>query len=1070
MMQEGILLPKNITNIKYINSGLKKYLENSKSAEQIYPIDFLRVLYQEDRNKFYKIIEEMKLRGFEFIFNKNNNVLPNYIVDTYPYILVDKLNGQGFKEIDFSNIGLGGFINKFNVIDDGFFNFVPLNGFKMLNNNIDIETLRKNFERVNFRLICDEKNHKVEMDKVLNEEIEKREDKNSNEIDVLFSENKYVSFKAFCKERNITLLSEITDGILQDYSMQKYIGIGKLNAVRSLLEESNYFDVCGNGAQKIVVYYGYDSIEKVFSDNKYNKFVDYCKSKDINIIGQLTSENLIEFSNTSNIGRKKVADVTEILANYIKCEREEFSNLKFDIGDLSDNIKGLYINDIIRFLDIDITFVDNRKIAELEGYTYEQLKESYNIYDLYEVNKRLRNLKSLNEIISESFSSLDDRKLKFIREKNIENKTLEQIGKENNCTRERVRQLVKEGEDKLINSLKLNGFLTFMRLNGKYLSYITKERAIDLLGEYSKLIINIMEKNDNLIFYNDTLEIFYFDQEYISLNILLEYLDELPEIIVYYEYRDEFRDIFTKVGVVDLDEKYIENVFRKLGLIKYGEALCKSKLTSTMVLEYIFENYIKEPIRVDKEGVKYLDYLSKKHLNYPLEITVKSVEGRVRESNKIILVDKLSFCWHNEEVIPDLLIKSIDEYIIARFEEVDQINCEELFNKFKVDFKKCRINTKQYVNSIVKYYLGEKYEVGHGNTLNIYKDENGKLDREQILSNKLLELGGQSTKEKLSETLNWPIYKIEQTVSSSNEMLMWDKYGICHINNILITVAEIEELIKIINLCLKDGFTTSYMILNEMRFDKILAGLINKNNISKGNQVANLIKIYCDKFKINRQFITNETCISKSFEDVVIYTFNDKTSRSEILKFYYKYGYKEITSRNMLNKLLMNKIYIETDEDTLHYYEKVKIDNDVIDKLIKYIEGEMGEKEYLSLSLLKGYKMKLPRIDFRWNQYLIKSLLVERGYKHFIKKFNDYRFDKLVVARENSVINTFEELIAYVIKYEYKGNMHETFLYDFLAEKGILRQQNLISDKKFPYEIKNGELINIDEFGTVTLK
>ena len=128
-------------------------------------------------------------------------------------------------------------------------------------------------------------------------------------------------------------------------------------------------------------------------------------------------------------------------------------------------------------------------------------------------------------------------------------------------------------------------------------------------------------------------------------------------------------------------------------------------------------------------------------------------------------------------------------------------------------------------------------------------------------------------------------------------------------------------------------------------------------------------------------------------------------------------------------------------------------------------------KEYISISNLKGYKRRLPDIGFRWNPYLMKTILVMNGYRQITKVYNDYRFDKIVLVKENSLITSFEELVYFVLKNEYDGNMHERDVYEFLMEKGILREQDSPYSKVLPHELKNFDnLVNVDNIGIVTLR
>lgn len=155
----------------------------------------------------------------------------------------------------------------------------------------------------------------------------------------------------------------------------------------------------------------------------------------------------------------------------------------------------------------------------------------------------------------------------------------------------------------------------------------------------------------------------------------------------------------------------------------------------------------------------------------------------------------------------------------------------------------------------------------------------------------------------------------------------------------------------------------------------------------------------------------------------------------------------------------------------LYPAEKLEVSDAVVSELVQLVEEARDEKEYISLHNLKGYKRRLPHIGFEVEPFPYETILVENGYRHITKIISDYRYDKIVMVKEDSSISSFEELVHFVLKHEYAGNMHERSVYDFLVEKGIVREQDSPSSKVLPHELKNVDnLVNVDELGIVTLR
>lgn len=173
-------------------------------------LEFMRNLYKKDTLKFYSVRDELILRGIIFKTAYQNNFFPHFYIEESPYLKVTS-NGELFKKIDFSLLGLPHFISHFNVKDDLFFNRIPLHGFIFLSKNISVEFISNVFNSAGFTIISERK---------INEE-------NFNKkIDQIFVEKNFSTFRRFCKLNNYIYLSDLSIEKIEAFGNLR--GVGKL--------------------------------------------------------------------------------------------------------------------------------------------------------------------------------------------------------------------------------------------------------------------------------------------------------------------------------------------------------------------------------------------------------------------------------------------------------------------------------------------------------------------------------------------------------------------------------------------------------------------------------------------------------------------------------------------------------------------------------------------------------------------------------------------------------------------------------------------------------------------------
>ncbi|MEH6917669.1 hypothetical protein V7Y60_26705, partial [Priestia megaterium] len=350
------------------------------------------------------------------------------------------------------------------------------------------------------------------------------------------------------------------------------------------------------------------------------------------------------------------------------------------------------------------------------------------------------------------------------------------------------------------------------------------------------------------------------------------------------------------------------------------------------------------------------------------------------------------------------------------------------------------------------------------------KNDNDKLDAETIVVNTIKEIGGSCTKSNLQEILKWPMYRIDLTISNSYKLVPWGENQVILFNDIGLTDEQKAGLLNLVNRSMTDGYTSIGVVYKELMFDRHLSALISQKGIDNKSKLAAIIKILKPTLRGHTNFMYEEGCMFTSFEEVILHHFNEGASRREIQNFALEHGYGDIMAGNLLSRLIEQEELIELDFDLLYPAHAFEISEEAVNQVIHFIEEQMKGKEYISLSNLKGYRRKLPSINFRWNPYLMKSILLKNNYRQINKIYRDYRYDRVLLVKKDSKIQTFEELVHFVLKEEYSGNMHEMNVYDFLVEKGVFREQDYAHNKVLPHEIKGySNLVNVDNIGIVTL-
>ena len=903
----------------------------------------------------------------------------------------------------------------------------------------------------------------------------------------IFNERKYKMFREFCKTKNIFHIGSIDEKVLIEFSNMKGIGKTRVKDVLNKLETLNIFlDLIKDNPiidiDKFKI--GQENflkdlkINHIFSHPKFKIFRSYCSSNGISTVLDITNDDIINYRNYRGVGEKKYMEFIETLKLSIDnamIERQLFSNDKFKISNEAyEKYKNIKLSTLANIFNIK-GINNNLYIRDIQGKTYDEIIEDKTeeiLDELTKLSTKLNTIKNIDEIVNIALSKLNDKESMTIIARFIENMTLEETGNILELTRERVRQIEKKALKKiqsifnkysLINSLKL-------MFNSNEFFYLKElEKSID---ENNIFIINLIKEGKiKNLFYFKYLDLVFFYNIDKKVKLLNKELEQFPDHGLIPDFIENIEEIISNLFGINLEYNQVIRLLEEMGYKIYEYYFSKSKLSYTAILEILFKYHFKEPIRLDEVALDKFNKLTREIFNNDYVWIERNTDSKLRNIEEIILTDRKTFCHIDNLSNNIFLMNQIKSYIDSYLEVKEAINVEILFNEFKEPCLQNNIDNKVHLYSLIKYNFGEYYNTSFGNTLTFTMKNNREIKTvEERLNDFIINNGGIVKKNKIAECFQWKRSRIENIISNSEKLITFETNEMSSIDIIFKDINEIQEFNTIVSDSMDNGYSTANIIFNKMLFNPITFNLINRNGIKQSSTISNIIRKINPKISGHTNFLYYKDSKYKSIYDVIKEKFPERVNRREIYEFAILLGYSTSTANIILNNLIDNKYYKEISVDELVPTNKFIIDICIIQKLKDMILSEMGLEEYISLSGLKNYRTNLPNISFRWNPYVMRSILEDHGFKSIKRKNGDYRYDCIIIVKEESKINYFDELVYYILKYKYKGNLQEQLVYDYLVSLGLLRYQQDKYNQILPYEIAKSDLFYIDNIGRIELK
>lgn len=689
----------------------------------------------------------------------------------------------------------------------------------------------------------------------------------------------------------------------------------------------------------------------------------------------------------SKINNYTKFDTAIFAFNYLKTFDANISKLKNTIERIKRNYMTLSIYDVFEFSELEKRLLIKANVSTLADFCSINLFGlmillSIHFIDFVNVLDTLSI--SIKKVIDDAYSVIDDKNLDILYRRNgytdSKRYTLEELGKESNVTRERIRQLEAKTVVKVKNIAKENNNILYSFYNselGKRKPYITLDR---LKSKYDSDFINkillLFEYGESDITYDSKYQILYnkttneittmINDEIDKIGIVaepaeIEKCDLFALNIVKYNYRKITDNLFIKSGYayrdlyLDLIEKAFPNGF------------------------YVNNDDYDKFVHTVKERYKINEDIPSKH-------SLEAMIGR----GGFVQFDRGAYISSKYAVSlePDFADRILDYIGQNEFTYYNAI-----FDEFEKELTKIGIKNRYYLKGCLDKYLPDDMTTKRDYI--VCGDTN--ITPYEAIINKLRSFPGRFTKNDIKEAFagikDYTIYNY--LYSEIENGLIWISMNeYIYVNNYNIdddTKKQLKDYIEFLFKNVGSKLLTSKKIYAKMQFTN--KELFEKLNLTNGHfELFSIIKALFKEYYYSRPYIYLD-------ED-------EYNTRSSIVQNYVRqfdsFNYKMIQdyqSKLNLGVLYsylsfmenMSDEYVQVDVDEMVKIEKMNLSEIKLNEIKKSIDLILDNFDVIDTTKFNGYSL-LPKIGFIWNKYLLAGIVRSYFSEFYDIKNTDNRY------------------------------------------------------------------------------
>lgn len=844
-------------------------------------------------------------------------------------------------------------------------------------------------------------------------------------------------------------------------------------------------------------------IEEVYFENKFNRFLEYCQQESITYMSQLRGFDFFKLLNVKGIGKGKFEDIRAVYETYLisKTDDETLGNgqKKYETAksEHHENLNGLMfknVNDELAEMDISLLSglgIRRKMINRFMENGYVQIGDLKNISE-FEVsritgNRKLKEFRNIEKTLSKNFVTIFADVLEnftnerdfAIFQKRMDGKTLQELGKEYQLTRERIRQKIKNLASKIdvfmIHVLKLvvddESYVIDPLLNVS--TDCIQEKKLTNLYEnehYGKILVQWCKMNNDFV-YLDFAKVFVRSRmsrdgiEEELLNIAESFIGEGME---WSKKIDELKSVMEENGYGYMDESSIETFLIQRGYKKYKDFLAKGKQSYGYLCSKVIAEKFPEGIRIyNKNDLdKLREYANTEYGDIGIPDSTRSFGARLSEF--LVLSGRGKATAQSNIRVEESLLDSIRGFI----ENYDGKNVyySEIFTKYEGEIReKSNIDNYNFLHGVLKLYFEGHYDFTNRDYLSKRGDcevhDNSERIKEYIIS-----AGRPASRRELKRNVVGFASDIVifGAIERDAELIQWDYNRYYSLSLMDISKEDKDLLEESVRSIAKEnkGYCSDNLLFGEVK--KTGEDFLKKNRIKAAiNLYFVCKKLLGNKFDFRRPHILEKGLIENiSFKTVVPHLIGDTAilSLGDYQNLAKKLRWSSATTSAVFAEIEQN--YMRLNEDMYMKNDNFKIGKEELVQIETVVRslmtrGEKREKvvsecgvekrseggcmqkekplEYISMINLK-IPEELPQIGHRWNAFLLRKV-VERyipSLKIIDMNIVDRRFERGIIVDENSILKTYDDVVIRTLMSLGYRAVTEAEMLKFLIEHNLI--------------------------------
>lgn len=652
------------------------------------------------------------------------------------------------------------------------------------------------------------------------------------------------------------------------------------------------------------------------------------------------------------------------------------------------------------------------------------------------------NLKNFAEkMVSSAFKTEKQREIIC---KRADGKTLEEIGRSLQITRERVRQI----ENKSIKSFqqgnifKLKKFFeSLCELIGKK-SVVTFDDVKNFLAENSAKIlwffISKITSNREIFYFDSTTNAVVFqttNQNQIDYDKLI---GNLPVVLK----EDELKEIVEKI----VEEWNCSKELLELKIFQTykhkGKFFHRGRLTLNFQCSYVLRERFQSGYKISDEThysrfVRYLREL----FDYVGEISQRTLDAKIG-SYIGVLCDRGKYIHPDFLHIPQKIILMINDYI----EQSDRtvLPYKEIFTALKEHFVGTQITNHYILQGVIKY---------SGTSYNLFRDyltKNSDVNLAAEFNNFVEKNYEVSTQDIKAEFISFQDYNIALLLQQCPEVIYIGNGKYLHSTHLNLQENDFEELEKFLHKNCSDLPVSIRYLFNI--FWERFSDFLNRNRIEDSDKLFGILKyMFSEEFNFSRPYISTINMTDITNKKVLLQHLADKDEIEieDILAICEERGMHYIAKTILIESL--SPEFIRVDEFCLCRPESIGVTDEVIATVVENVQLVMERNGgWQSAKTFPDFEW-LPHLTVSWNSFLLDSVvkLSENNFKILRFHSSSREFSNAVFVSENFEEDDFDSFCLKVLIEEHEREAFSTKgeILDWLQEQGL-------TNKKFPKVIE----------------